>query len=145
MEKIKNIGFSIGYTSLIMIFVILVFVSFSALSYTQANNDLSRINKAIDVIDENYQADTTAMQVKMAIDEMVVNGFTPEEIENTLKSEVNGIIVNQNSANYIIIISSKAYLSVELGLDFDQKTITVKSWVVENTSADEYNLKGFDL
>ncbi len=145
MEKIKNIGFSIGYTSLIMIFVILVFVSFSALSYTQANNDLSRINKAIDVIDENYQADTTAMQVKMAIDEMVINGFTPEEIENTLKSEVNGIIVNQNSANYIIIISSKAYLSVELGLDFDQKTITVKSWVVENTSADEYNLKGFDL
>ncbi|MFV0550891.1 MAG: hypothetical protein ACK5L6_03060 [Anaerorhabdus sp.] len=145
MEKIKNIGFSIGYTSLIMIFVILVFVSFSALSYTQANNDLSRINKAIDVIDENYQADTTAMQVKMAIDEMVINGFTPEEIENTLKSEVNGIIVNQNSANYIIIISSKAYLNVELGLDFDQKTITVKSWVVENTSADEYNLKGFDL
>lgn len=145
MEKIKNIGFSIGYTSLIMIFVILVFVSFSALSYTQANNDLSRINKAIDVIDENYQADTTAMQVKMSIDEMVINGFTPEEIENTLKSEVNGIIVNQNSANYIIIISSKAYLNVELGLDFDQKTITVKSWVVENTSADEYNLKGFDL
>lgn len=145
MEKIKNIGFSIGYTSLIMIFVILVFVSFSALSYTQANNDLSRINKAIDVIDENYQADTTAMQVKMAIDEMVINGFTPEEIENTLKSEVNGIIVNQNSANYIIIISGKAYLNVELGLDFDQKTITVKSWVVENTSADEYNLKGFDL
>ncbi|MEA4874592.1 hypothetical protein [Anaerorhabdus sp.] len=145
MEKIKNIGFSIGYTSLIMIFVILVFVSFSALSYTQANNDLSRINKAIDVIDENYQADTTAMQVKMAIDEMVVNGFTPEEIENTLKSEVNGIIVNQNSANYIIIISSKAYLNVELGLDFEQKTITVKSWVVENTSTDEYNLKGFDL
>lgn len=145
MEKIKNIGFSIGYTSLIMIFVILVFVSFSALSYTQANNDLSRINKAIDVIDENYQADTTAMQVKMAIDEMVINGFTPEEIENTLKSEVNGIIVNQNSANYIIIISNKAYLNVELGLDFEQKTITVKSWVVENTSADEYNLKGFDL
>lgn len=145
MDKIKNIGFSIGYTSLIMIFVILVFVSFSALSYTQANNDLSRINKAIEVIDENYQADTTAMQVKMAIDEMVVNGFAPEEIENNLKSEVNGIIVNQNSANYIIIISSKAYLNVELGLDFEQKTVTVKSWVVENTSTDEYNLKGFDL
>lgn len=145
MEKIKNIGFSIGYTSLIIIFVILVFVSFSALSYTQANNDLNRINKAIDVIDENYQADTTAMMVKMAIDEMILNGFTPEEIENALKNEVNGINVQQNSANYTIIISSKAYLNVELGLDFDKKTITVKSWVVENINTDEYNLKGFDL
>ncbi len=145
MEKIKNIGFSIGYTSLIIIFVILVFVSFSALSYTQANNDLNRINKAIDVIDENYQADTTAMMVKMAIDEMILNGFTPEEIENALKNEVNGINVNQNTANYTIIISSKAYLNVELGLDFDKKTITVKSWVVENINTDEYNLKGFDL
>lgn len=145
MEKIKNIGFSIGYTSLIIIFVILVFVSFSALSYTQANNDLNRINKAIDVIDENYQADTTAMMVKMAIDEMILNGFTPEEIENALKNEVNGINVQQNSANYTIIISSKAYLNVELGLDFYKKTITVKSWVVENINTDEYNLKGFDL
>lgn len=145
MSKIKNIGFSIGYTSFVMVFVILIFVAFSALSYTQANSDLKHIDKTINIISENYTADTKAMEVRMQIEQLLGDDFSPEVVQNELKNEINSIIVSQNSVSYTIIINDKAQLSVELELDYTQKSTIVKKWIVENINNEEYNQKGFDL
>ncbi|MEG0076662.1 hypothetical protein [Anaerorhabdus sp.] len=145
MKESKNYGLSVGYSSILIVFVILVFVSFSTLSYKQAEASLDRVNQSIFVLKNNYDADTQAMEIRYEIDRILANSETIEDAKIAMNNSIKNINILDNAIEYTIIINNNAQLNVQLSINEETKQSTILSWVVVTKSEDEYSQKGFDV
>ncbi|MEG0240683.1 hypothetical protein [Anaerorhabdus sp.] len=145
MKESKNYGLSVGYSSILIVFVILVFVSFSTLSYKQAEASLDRVNQSIFVLKNNYDADTQAMEIRYEIDRILANSETIENAKIAMNNSIKNINILDNAIEYTIIINNNAQLNVQLSINEETKQSTILSWVVVTKSEDEYSQKGFDV
>ncbi|MEG0176442.1 hypothetical protein [Anaerorhabdus sp.] len=145
MKNSKNFGLSVGYSSILIVFIILVFVAFSTLSYKQAQTSLKRVDHSIDILEENYVADTKAMEIRLEIDRILAQSENITEAYKTIQNSVSGINLLDNVAEYTIIINDKAQLKVKLCINATIMKSEVLCWVVETINQDEYSQKGFNF
>lgn len=145
MKKEKSNGITIGYASIITVFMILIFVTFSILSFRQASSSLSRVERTIEVLNANYEADTAGMKMKMKIDDMLKNSKTIDEAIIAIKNEVESINIYDNMVEYTIIINDKAKLEVLLTIDQIEMKSEINSWKIITTNEEGYTQQGFDF
>lgn len=145
MRNSKNFGLSVGYSSILIVFVILVFVSFSTLSYKQAETSLNRVNKSIAILTENYDADTKAMEVRYEIDQILAKSNSMDEAKIILTNTLDNINLLDNTVDYTIIINDNARLEVKLNLNVEEMNSEILSWIVVTNNEGDYSQKGFNF
>lgn len=145
MRNSKNFGLSVGYSSILIVFVILVFVSFSTLSYKQAETSLNRVNKSIAILTENYDADTKAMEVRYEIDQILARSNSMDEAKIILTNTLDNINLLDNTVDYTIIINDNARLEVKLNLNVEEMNSEILSWIVVTNNEGDYSQKGFNF
>ncbi|SJZ35260.1 hypothetical protein [Anaerorhabdus furcosa] len=145
MRNSKNFGLSVGYSSILIVFVILVFVSFSTLSYKQAETSLNRVNKSIAILTENYDADTKAMEVRYEIDQILARSNSMDEAKIILTNTLDNINLLDNTVDYTIMINDNARLEVKLNLNVEEMNSEILSWIVVTNNEGDYSQKGFNF
>ncbi len=122
MNSKKHTSTSLGITSLITFFTILILVSFSLLVTTTARNDSQLSIRAADSVTEYYAADYLAEEKLMQLHNLVLQ--TPNE--NLIKVlEDNGYTVSQPSSSneilveYSVVVNDKKDLLVEIMIDLN--------------------------
>lgn len=76
MNKKKNTAMSIGFPSIIMVFIMICLVTFAALSLLTANSDYRLSQKMADKTSAYYEADALAQNVTYQIDQALASLYT---------------------------------------------------------------------
>jgi len=78
----------VGASSILFILVILSLTLFAVLSFVQARSDAALTNRAAQSVESYYDADARAQQAIAQIDDALVSGGQPTDVEGvTLQSE----------------------------------------------------------
>ncbi len=146
----KGFGINIGSSSILMIFVLLCLVTFSALSLVSANADYKLTEKTAESVSGYYEADAKAETLLASIDEKLINmakdtaaggQFRAETFSKAL-SGLDGVTVTQRDGKVLIgfqvKIDDRRALQVSLQPAFPlqnaEKRYTVTSWQVIQTA-----------
>ena len=124
----RGFGTSMGVSSIIAIFVILVLIVFSALSTTTSKADMVLAQKTADGIQAFYKADCLAEEQAKFVSESAKSGGdlqTKLRLSSITASEVIG-----DTVKYSIMIDENRKLDVELKVDANGK-ITRELWQVK--------------
>lgn len=146
----KSIGFPVGTSSLLMIFIVLCLTTFAAISYIKANNDFKLSLKSAQSMTEYYQADSEAEKMVKNIDDSLELSRNKghfldllRQYDLEIKSEQNQVLIS-----YIVPIKDTLELQVELEVFYLDKRYQIKQWKVVNTHIGDdtpqyYNLLDF--
>ncbi len=120
---------SFGFTTIILLFVMICVVTFSVLSYTTALSDYKLSKKVADKTTNYYEAEKRAYDRLSDIDKMLTDNYynTTKKEDFFLviipKLEEYGII-EENESGYIFSIDEKIsenqYLSIKLSLNYPE-------------------------
>ena len=78
----------VGASSILFILVILSLTLFAVLSFVQARSDAALTNRSAQSVEAYYEADARAQQAIAQIDDMLVSGGRPTDVEGvSLQSE----------------------------------------------------------
>ncbi len=132
MNSSKHSSTSLGVTSLITFFTILVLVSFSLLVTSTARNDAQLSDRASASVTEYYAADVIAEEKLMQLHTLLIS--TQSEDLASVLSENSFNVVQDDDYNgmvieYTISINDKKDLKVKIGFNVNQPEIIERlSW-----------------
>ena len=132
--------FNIGSSSLLVVFLVLVLVTFAALSLATANNDLSYSKQLADRRTSYYEATSEANQIIADLDKALMSGTYSDDYE--IKSEkASDISVEKDTISFKIDFTDSQALDVELKLTSEDgsdeyiyyeitkwQTVSTKEW-----------------
>lgn len=135
----------IGTTSILMVFVILILVTFSILSLSGAKTDQKLGNMTLKRTQDYYQAENQAEKKLAKIDQKLYHAKGQLDFVSTL-SEIAGIKVLKESkqVSYKEIMSDKQYLDVLIQLQWNEseqiyqckkirwQTVVTGEWTVDD-------------
>ncbi len=132
MKTNRHSSTSLGITSLITFFTVLVLVSFSLLVTTTARNDAELSTRAANSVTEYYEADAIAEQKLAELHNLLIN--TPaESIEQILNQSFFNILQMDESGDMIIEyevpVNDIKILKVKIGVNLNElDTLHRVSW-----------------
>lgn len=135
----------IGTTSILMVFVILILVTFSILSLSGAKTDQKLGNMTLKRTQDYYEAENQAEKKLAEIDQKLYFAKGQMDFVNTL-SDIDGIIIleEKKQVSYKEIMSDKQYLDVLIQLQWNDgkqiyqykkirwQTVVTGEWTVED-------------
>ncbi len=132
MNSKKHSSTSLGITSLITFFTILILVSFSLLVTTTSQNDAQLSDRAAGSVTEYYKADYLAEEKLMELHNIVLE-TVPENLIGVLEDSNFEIIEefsdNEIQIGYKIPVNDKKELQVIIGINLNQpETLNRLSW-----------------
>lgn len=113
--------------SLLMIFAVLCFTTFSILSLVSARADGRLTGKAVDAAAQYYLADRIAQEKLAEIDAILQEGGT-----QALR-EVSGMVLSGDTAAFSVPLEDGRELQISLRLDPQEKQYEVIRYCLENT------------
>ena len=87
-------GFGIGFTTIIMMLVVVVFTTLGVLALSTAKSDDTLANKNLEFMSDYYEAEGKANEIKARISTMHAQGISAGEIANSKE----GGTVHENRA-----------------------------------------------
>lgn len=144
-SKRKSVGVGIGTSSIMMIFVVLVFTVFATLMVVQANANYKTSDRYRKTTEQYYQADTEATAVIFAIQSALEQQTSPNELMNTF--EGYHLVVEEKQAEFYVTINENSVLAVKIGISQEDgitKT-TILQWQMVNKAEGVYGNQGFDF
>ncbi len=132
MKTNRHSSTSLGITSLITFFTVLVLVSFSLLVTTTARNDTELSNRAADSVTQYYAADLLAEEKLAELHNLILSN-SAEDIEEVLAmNEFNVVEVNEIDeiiVEYTVPVNDIKVLQVKIGVNLNQPDILTRySW-----------------
>lgn len=136
-QKESTFHINIGFSSILLIFVVLCLVAFATLSIVSANADAKLSNKVAERSQAYYEAHNQAEINIAMLDKTLVEAYAQAANEEEYFSTVG------HSASYVIPISDMQELSVNLNILYPQNSgdafYEVTSWQVITTSEVVYD------
>lgn len=135
MNKKKDFSVSIGFSSIMMVFIMICLVTFAALSVLTANSDHRLSKKMADKTTAYYQADTIAKGVACQIDQALASlyaecgdetayysSISPERLVMDMPNKVQNVSVDLEQempvVSYQVTISDIQTLYVTLEIHY---------------------------
>ena len=115
----------VGASSILFILVVLSLTLFAVLSFVQARSDAALTNRTAESVSTFYEADTRAQQTLALIDDALLSGGQPTDVEGVLFSS-EGV--------YAFSIGSVDGHSLNVLVDVSSGTCKVTSYRYENAA-----------
>lgn len=111
MNRFKT-NFGIGFTTIIMMLVIVVFTTLGVLALSTARSDEKLADKNLEFVSDYYEAEGKANEVKTKIITMYKAGVSPSEISNS----IDGVVFHEGNAEYAIKVNESQVIRVSIDL-----------------------------
>lgn len=111
MERFRT-GFGIGFTTIIMMLVIVVFTTLGVLALSTSRSDETLSDKNLEFVSDYYEAEGKANAIKEKIITMVKSGASAQDITNS----IDGVIVHEGKAEYAVKVNEKQVIRVRINL-----------------------------
>lgn len=166
MNKKRKFSINIGFSSILMVFIMICLVTFATLSLLTSNSDYRLSQKMADKTTAYYEADTTAKNTANIIDQYLAslyensadaasyyNGMNVELIKSNLPDKVYSFLVTYDNEtpviSYQVMVSSVQTLHVSLEIHYPQNEeesfYKISQWQTKtsNAPAEEEHLNLF--
>lgn len=141
--KNKEYGFTVGITSLMMVFVVLCITVFATLFYVQANSNNNMVLRTYEYSKDYYDADSEAVLYLSDLNEQLNSTNDFQKITKLLNAKT---IYEDDVYKFQVNINDFQMLNVECKLEYeDYYQLKVVKWkkVVNNDA--NYENHGFDF
>ncbi len=119
--------FGIGFTTIIMMLVIVVFTTLGVLAISTSKADYSLTKKNEEFVEGYYEARGKAIQIRADINDKLSKG---EDI--LALSESDNLSINGNTIEYAVNVNDKQIISVKL--EIQGKSVVTNEFRLENIS-----------
>ena len=127
MNRFKT-GFGIGFTTIIMMLVIVVFTTLGVLSLSTAKSDETLSDKNLEFVSDYYEAEGKANSIRARIEVLHKSGMAAGDIANS----IDGVTIHEGNAEYAVKVNDKQVIRVKLNLE--GSTPRVESFALVNIS-----------
>ena len=121
-------SFGVGFTTIIMMLVVVVFTTLGVLALSTARTDNELANKNLEFLSDYYEAEGKANEIKARISMMHSQGMSAGDIANS----IDGVTVHENSAEYGVKVNDRQTIHVMINLE--GSGVRVERFNLENTS-----------
>ena len=121
-------GFGIGFTTIIMMLVVVVFTTLGVLALSTAKTDDTLANKNLEFVSDYYEAEGKANEIKARISTMHAQGISAGDIANSIE----GVTVHESRAEYGVKVNDRQMIHVQINLEGSQTR--VERFNLENTT-----------
>ena len=121
-------GFGIGFTTIIMMLVIVVFTTLGVLALSTARNDENLSDKNLEFVSDYYEAEGKANAIKAKIETMQRAGVSAGDIANS----IDGVAIHEGKAEYAVKVNDKQVIRVRINMMGTEPN--VESFALVNTS-----------
>lgn len=156
MNNKRKFSINIGFSSILMVFIMICLVTFSTLTLLTANSDHRLSQKMADKTTAYYEADMKAKTTACMIDQYLAslyessadaasyyNGINEELIRGELPDKVYGFLVNYDNEtpviSYQVMISSVQTLHVSLEVHYpeneEETFYLITQWQTKTSNA----------
>ncbi len=111
MGRFRN-GFGIGFTTIIMMLVIVVFTTLGVLALSTSRSDEALSDKNLEFVSDYYEAEGKANAIKAKIVSMQRAGISAGDIANSIE----GVTIHEGMAEYAVKVNDKQVIRVRLNL-----------------------------
>lgn len=143
--KRKSVGIGVGTSSIMMIFVVLVFTVFATLSYVQANANYKMSDRYRKTTEQYYLADTEATAIVFAIQNALDQQKPLDEFTQIYQSQ--NLTVKDNVVEFYVTINENSVLCVKIAINQEdaKNRTTILQWQMISGSNGLYGNQGFDF
>ena len=121
-------SFGVGFTTIIMMLVVVVFTTLGVLALSTARTDNELANKNLEFLSDYYEAEGKANEIKARISMMHSQGVSAGDIANS----IDGVTVHENRAEYGVKVNDRQTIHVMINLE--GSGVRVERFNLENTS-----------
>lgn len=119
MNKQRKTSTSIGFSSIMVIFITICLVTFAVLSILTANSDYRLSKKTVEKTTAYYRADTAAQEMLLTIDHALADVYTASMDEQSYYQNVN--------TNIVFFELPKQIQNVQISSDGENPTISYEA------------------
>lgn len=105
-------GFGIGFTTIIMMLVIVVFTTLGVLALSTARSDENLSDKNLEFLSDYYEAEGKANAIKTKIETMQRAGVSAGDIANSIE----GVAIHEGKAEYAVKVNDKQVIRVTIDM-----------------------------
>lgn len=127
MKRFRT-SFGVGFTTIIMMLVVVVFTTLGVLALSTARTDNELANKNLEFLSDYYEAEGKANEIKARISMMHSQGVSAGDIANS----IDGVTVHENRAEYGVKVNDRQTIHVMINLE--GSGVRVERFNLENTS-----------
>lgn len=127
MKRFRT-SFGVGFTTIIMMLVVVVFTTLGVLALSTARTDNELANKNLEFLADYYEAEGKANEIKARISMMHSQGVSAGDIANS----IDGVTVHENRAEYGVKVNDRQTIHVMINLE--GSGVRVERFNLENTS-----------
>lgn len=121
-------GFGIGFTTIIMMLVIVVFTTLGVLALSTARSDENLSDKNLEFLSDYYEAEGKANAIKTKIETMHRAGVSAGDIANSIE----GVAIHEGKAEYAVKVNDKQVIRVTIDMMGAQPNVL--SFALVNTT-----------
>lgn len=121
-------GFGIGFTTIIMMLVIVVFTTLGVLALSTARSDENLSDKNLEFLSDYYEAEGKANAIKTKIETMQRAGVSAGDIANSIE----GVAIHEGKAEYAVKVNDKQVIRVTIDMMGAQPNVL--SFALVNTT-----------
>lgn len=123
----KRARFGTGFTTIIMMLVVVVFTTLGVLALSTARNDNKLSDKNLNFVSQYYEAEGTANAVRAKVIKLKSEGVIPADIASQLN-----LTLHEGNIEYSVKVNESQVIRVVLNMEGD--SVSVTDYALYNTS-----------
>ena len=121
-------SFGTGFTTIIMMLVVVVFTTLGVLALSTARSDDKLSDKNLQFVSQYYEAEGKANAVKAQIIQLRRDGVSPADIA----ALIDGVTLHEGNAEYAVKVNDSQVIRVTIDMTLTEPVVT--NFALYNTS-----------